>query len=159
MTDKEKLDKIIADIKRLKAYYEMLEEIKPVYDIAIGMADDLLEFIDSLQEEPASKELDIAIGEYCSNPDNFITYIDVASSHRSEQKDDIPLIIKAIEFGANWKEQQMMKDAYDAYVSYIRDNSEAVVYLNNTSVTMPSHFPKRDFDEGDKLKVIAIKED
>ncbi len=55
--------------------------------------------------------------------------------------------------------EQIMKDAYDAYVSYIRDNSEAVVYLKNTSITMPSHFPKKDLEEGDKLKIVIIKED
>ena len=64
------------------------------------------------KEEPVSDELDIAIGEYCSNPDNFITYIDVAFAYRSEQKDDIPLIIKAIKFGAKWQKEQMMKDAF-----------------------------------------------
>lgn len=62
MTTEEKLEKLIAEIKRLKAYYEMLEEIKPVYDIAIGMADDLLEFIDSALKE-ASEEPKFKIGD------------------------------------------------------------------------------------------------
>lgn len=61
-------------------------------------------------KEPVSEDLDIAIGEYCSNPDNFITYIDVAFAYRSEQKDDIPLIIKAIKFGANWQKEQFEKN-------------------------------------------------
>ena len=61
--------------------------------------------------------------------------------------------------GANWQKQQMLKNAYDAYVSYIRENSEAVVHLKNTSITMSCHFPKKDLEEGDQLKVVVIKQD
>jgi hypothetical protein len=32
-------------------------------------------FLDSMQEEPVSEDLEDAIGEYCSNPDNFATWI------------------------------------------------------------------------------------
>lgn len=144
MTDKEKLDKLIAEIERRITFFKKQSVRKTTTDdnsCALALQG-VLCFYDSMQEEPVSEDLEKAAINYMKteNPpiwglhDGFIA-------------------------GANWQKQQMMKDAYDAYVSYIRDNSEAVVFLNNTSITMPSHFPKRDLDEGDKLKVIAIKED
>lgn len=63
----------------------------------------IVDFIDSLQEESVSEDLDTAIGEYCTNPDNFATWIG------GEETDDIPLIIKAIEFGAQWQKGQIIK--------------------------------------------------
>lgn len=67
-------------------------------------------------------------------------------------------VAMAYDKGKADEREQMMKDAYDAYVSYIRDNSEAVVHLKNTSITMSCHFPKRDLEEGDKVKIVIIKE-
>ena len=60
----------------------------------------------SLTQEPVSEDLDEEIGKYCSNPENFITYIDVGFRQSPIKKDDIPLIIKAIRFGALWQKQQ-----------------------------------------------------
>lgn len=117
-----------------------------------------------LVEEPVNEDLDIAIGEYCSNPDNFITYIDVASGFRSKQKDDIPLIIKAIKFGANWKKQQLMKNVV-LETEVLRDSDgdgvdtpyESWLTLANTEIPdLPESLGLR---EGDKVKVIIIKKD
>lgn len=60
-------------------------------------------------QEPVSEDLNEEIGKYCSNPENFITYIDVGFKQSPIEKDDIPLIIKAIEFGANWQKEQFEK--------------------------------------------------
>lgn len=62
------------------------------------------------KEEPASEDLEEEIGKYCSNPENFITYIDVGFMQSPIKKDDIPLIIKAIKFGANWQLNQIRKE-------------------------------------------------
>lgn len=133
MTDKEKI----------KVEIERLKESGCASPIVI--CDTLLSFIDSLQEEPVSDDLDIAIGEYCSNPDNFITYIDVAFAYRSEQKDDIPLIIKAIKFGANWQKQQMMKNAVK--VEVWDEKPPHITYFS------------KNLKGGDKVKLITIKEE
>lgn len=108
MTDKEKLEKIkeLAD-----AMYYAAQQLTTDASRLHKAMDEYRKFIinEYHKEEPVSEDLDIAIGEYCSNPDNFITYIDVAFAYRSEQKDDIPLIIKAIKFGANWQNEQIIK--------------------------------------------------
>ena len=143
--------------------------------------EEMVDFIDSLQEEPVSEDLEEAAKRYATEGD------EISGLHIIDEE------VEAFKAGANWQKQQfekdytnlcngiatakglavtmaydkgmadareqMMKDAYDAYVSYIRDNSEAVVYLKNTSITMPSHFPKKDLEEGDKLKIVIIKED
>lgn len=147
MTDK--VQKIREEVVKLKS-----QLIKGACSSQVAMEtrckedayDEVLSFIDSLQEEPVSEDLDIAIGEYCSNPDNFITYIDVAFAYRSEQKDDIPLIIKAIKFGAQWQKQQMMKDAMD--VDY--DNLVAYHII---------YYVCKVLDKGGKGKLVVIKED
>lgn len=45
------VEKIKKEINRLKEYYTKLQEEKAVYDIAIFFADDLLEYIEKLEEE------------------------------------------------------------------------------------------------------------
>lgn len=112
-------------------------------------------FVKSIQEEPVSEDLDIAIGEYCSNPDNFITYIDVAFAYRSEQKDDIPLIIKAIKFGAQWQKQQMMKDATDVTVHIECGNYPYIPQIELYDYDKDIPLAK----EGDKYKVVLIKKE
>ena len=77
----------------------MLDEIEEAYFQGI-----------SKQADVQSDDLDVAIGDYCSNSDNFITFIDTGFAYRSEEKDDIPLIIKAIKFGAQWQQNQIAKE-------------------------------------------------
>jgi hypothetical protein len=103
------------------------------------------------KEEPVSEDLEEAIGEYCSNPDNFISYVDTGFAYRSEQKDDIPLIIKAIKFGAQWKEQQMMAKAVDVTIT--------IPYQNGYGGYSQIVDSKEALPFGEKVKVIVIKED
>ena len=107
------------------------------------------------KEEPVSEDLEEAIGKYCSNPDNFISYVDTGFAYRSEQKDDIPLIIKAIKFGAQWKEQQMMAKAVDATVHIDAGGYPYIPQMELYDYGKDIPFAK----EGDKYKVILIKED
>ena len=66
MSDKVTL--IRKEIERIKKYYEKLQEVKPVYEIAINMADELLSFIDSLKEEElAQSSLSLLTDEKPSN--------------------------------------------------------------------------------------------
>lgn len=79
-------------------------------------ADDLEEFamwgadwVRNNKKEPVSEDLEEEIGKYCSNPENFITYIDGGFKQSPIEKDDIPLIIKAIKFGAKWQLNKIRK--------------------------------------------------
>ena len=101
----------------------------------------------SFPKEQVSKDLDIAIGEYCSNPNNFVTYIDVAFGCKTEQKDDIPLIIKAIEFGAKWREEHPKEKPVS------EDLEEAT---NNYCVNARKGYP-RVKDETDRYICSAFK--
>lgn len=103
-----------------------------------------------MQEEPVSEDLEEAIGEYCSNPDNFATWIG------GKDNDDIPLIIKAIKFGAKWQKTQMMKEAVDAeIINWASMFTSIKVIEPERAETMI----KEKFDIGDKVKLIIVKED
>lgn len=108
MTDKDKLEKLkkLADAMYYAANYLTTDASR-----LHKAMDEYHQFIinEYHKEEPVSEDLDIAIGEYCSNPENFITYIDVGFKQSPIKNDDIPLIIKAIEFGANWQLNKLKK--------------------------------------------------
>jgi len=115
----------------------------------------IIKAIEYLQDEPIIEDLEEAIGEYCSNPENFITYIDVGFKQSPIKKDDIPLIIKAIKFGANWQKEQMMKKAVDV-----------TVHIDNGNYPYIPQMELYDYDkdiplakEGDKYSVVLIKKD
>ena len=156
----------------------MLDEIEEAYFQGI-----------SKQADVQSDDLDVAIGEYCSNPDNFITFIDTGFAYRSEEKDDIPLIIKAIKFGAQWQRTQnsisLSNDIEEAAEDYgLRQGAELKPFatkffktgaqwyeqqmLKNSITTIiqeddcgdlvPTISNLKNFEEGDKVKVIIIKQ-
>lgn len=50
-------------------------------------------------------------------------------------------------------------DVISGYVSYIDRDGQAVCHLNNVGITMSSYFPKGDLKDGDRIKVIILKED
>lgn len=145
MTDKEKKelkDGVISIFKR----FNILD-----HTATIGsLRDDILRYINSLPEEPVSEDLEKEIGKYCSNPENFITYIDVGFKQSPIEKDDIPLIIKAIKFGAKWQKEQLMKDAISAKVTEI-------YYPTDSCLEIEATLPEGRFKDGDK--VLIIKED
>ena len=61
--------------------------------------------------------------------------------------------------GKRAMKRQLMKDAYEGYVSYIKENNEAVVYLKDTGISMPSYFPKRNLEDCDTVKVLVVKDE
>lgn len=142
MTDKD---------KTIKELQEALDSL----DITNKYRLNLIRAIEYLQKEPASEDLEEAIGEYCSNPENFITYIDVGFKQSPIKKDDIPLIIEAIKFGANWQQEQMMANAVDgAFIRRNRYTKKNV--LNGLDVTCDAI---QDFRDKDKIKVLFVKVD
>lgn len=110
-----------------------------------------------LVEEPASEDLEEAIGEYCSNPENFITYIDVGFKQSPIKKDDIPLIIEAIKFGANWQKEQMMSNAVGGHATFEFYGFEGKTY--GTIAHDPICLDDLGLKDTDKCKLIITKED
>lgn len=129
-------------------------------------------------EEPVSEDLEEEIGKYCSNPENFITYIDVGFKQSPIEKDDIPLIIKAIKFGANWqkhKDESYTKSMYKVGINTGKELMEqqmmakavdATVHIDAGGYPYIPQMELYDYDkdiplakEGEKVKVIVIKED
>lgn len=92
-------------------------------------------YIDSLQEEPVSEDLEEAANDYAHD----IVHDDVFETFKA---------------GARWQKQQMMKDAVDAECDVILlEEGDELQY----SVLYP--IGKRPYNKGDKVKVIIIKEE
>lgn len=125
------------------------EEIEVSYDAKINEAHRLgreegIFLAKTMFKEPVSEDLENAIGEYCSNPDNFATWIG------GDETDDIRLIIKAIKFGARWQLNKIRKAAIDGDINYWNQRG--------LSMKFDKSLEKLGFEEGTRVKVLIIKE-
>lgn len=94
--------------------------------------------IKALQEEPVSGELEEAARRYVTPP--------------------CALGIKTFKAGANWQKEQMMKDAKSGignYDNYIKFEDGTWIDLDPSEQLKPAF----NVNEGDKVKVIVIKEE
>ncbi len=103
--------------------------------------ENILSFIDSLQEEPASEDLEDAAAKY----DRVIQVY----NERERLVDTSGR--KYFKLGANWQKEQMMKDAIDGVV--ICDEKLTLGYRD-----ILFKFPE-ELKVGDKVKMIIIRED
>ena len=150
MTDKEKLELTKAEIeRRINKLSKSFYTPDTPCGIALQTHKEMLSYINSVSEEPVSEDLEEAIGKYCSNPDNFATWIG------GDETDDIRLIIKAIKFGAQWKEQQMMTKAVDVEVKVDAGGYPYIPQIELYDYVEDIPLAKK----GDKYKVVLIKED
>ena len=110
MTDKEKLTKVIAEIKRL--HNQSLEDENRQADRGLESAANvsygksmackvLISFIDSLPEEPVSEDLEKAAKHYLYSN---ILYDDVYVGNPTDKD-----CIEMFKAGAQWQKEQMMK--------------------------------------------------
>lgn len=133
MTDKKKLDAIRAEIHRLVNVRGYDRE----------MANDLLAFMDSLPNETVSEDL----GEYLYELSKQFPEVSFAKLSRIGVR------------VAKWQKEQMMAKAKSGTVQ--KDNQ--VIFDNGTYMDLdPSMQLKPSFvglKEGDRIKVIVIKED
>lgn len=167
MTDKEKLEKVRAEIKRRKKLHEKslinpIHEgfgLQKVIESKISELTYLLSFIDSMQkeptipdivdehylemfgEEPVSEELNTAAKEYANNITDKIGY-------RLQLR-------RAVCFGAKWQKEQMMAKAIRGRVNFnVKSNYHSLIYgcwdMDNAL---------ENCNDGDKVKIIVIKED
>jgi len=139
MTDKEKLDAIRAEIHKLVHVNGYSKE----------MADELFAFINSLPEDPVSEDLEEAAKQ------NQIKYV-----FDNNVKEIILAELKYIgvsnfKDGANWQKEQMMKDASVRSV-HIGEDSCPFIRRYELAYDIKKQIP--DIKEGDKVRVIIIKE-
>ena len=83
---------------------------------------------------------------YVTNPDNWVEWI---GNHG--EIDDISYIIKAFKAGAQWKKEQMMKDAVEGQV--LRAS------LQNDVRIVSDKIQNDNLKINDRVKIIVIKED
>jgi len=147
MTDKEKRefkDGVISIFKM----FNILDHTATIG----GLRDDILRYIDSLQEEPVSEELDEAkrriASEYMEEVKKETGYKDYAYWNGLE---------KGFELGANWQFEKMMKDAVEAEVmiEHRRDGIHCKLIAKSHLV----EYAKLNCSDGDKVRVIIIKDE
>lgn len=143
MSDKDKLEKAV---KLADAMYHAAQYLTTDASRLRRAMDAYHQFIitEYNKQEPASEDLIDASNNYC---------LTIRKGYpRVKDKTDV-FICNAFEAGAQWQKEQMMKGAIDAHIIAIGQN--AVVKEENED-----DFRKclSKFQDGDKVKVIIIKE-
>lgn len=137
MTDKEK---IRAYIESQIALLDKNNIDNPVLGVSAGIVmselKHLLSFIDSLQEEPVSDDLEKV----------FDKYSEELESDYSNDMFDRGDIFRACKFGAQWQKEQIMKDAISMDVYYETEWDDIHKFL------------RKNLD-GEKVKLLIIKEE
>lgn len=131
MTDKEKLDKLVAEIKRR---YKECKGATPATEYQ-----ELFDFIASMQKEPVSENLAEAAIQYAK------------SKHTGKALQEI--VAWDFEAGANWQKEQMMKDVVDGTFSTgeLADGTPIDAIFNFDKLV------RSKYEEGEKVKLIVIK--
>ena len=106
-----------ASKKSLPQFYGMMEEDAR-----------FLDFIDSLQEEPVSEDLNTAAKEYANNITKKIGY-------RLQLR-------RAVCFGANWQKEQMIKNAVEC------EYFDGSLFCNDL---------REKYRDCDKVKIVIVK--
>lgn len=157
MTDKEKLIAIKAEIERLRHDWPKVisdGEKNHLWMYFRGL-NRIRDFIDSLPEEPVSEDLEKVSKEWL-RPQLDKSYAKYRETKMMELTHfDGYAMLEAIEFGAKWKEEQIMAKAVGVEV---KEDAGGYPYISSVELY--------DYDKdaplaniGDKCKVIIIKED
>lgn len=152
MTDKEKLEKVKAEIKRLMKDVEIHSDIGDIqqdsyYDGRRSVLCLIRDFINSLQEKPVSEELEKEMNDF------FLTMQVQDKEYINE--DTFRSIARHF---VDWQKEQLMKDADDYLVD--DDNTIKKFYDTGGVVGKPIIFGSTpdSINVGDHVKVIVIKE-
>ena len=156
MTDK---DKIRAEIIRL--YNQSLEHENRQVELGLKSAactsygkekacKELLSFIDSMQEDSVSEDLEEAARNYGDELDNILS-VGVDDDNSIGE-----YATQAFKAGAQWQKQQMMKNAKDGVITfdYYGDNDKIYGCIAHDSFSLE----ELGLKDGDKVKLIIIKE-
>ena len=142
------IEKIKAEIERRIAALEKCGADKTEgYDGEISGLKRLLHFINSLQAEPVSEELEEAAKHYLYSN---ILYDDVYVGNPTDKD-----CIEMFKAGAEWQKGKMLKDAVDATIAhyYSRGDGSATGRVIFCADNL------KDFKTQDKVKLIIVKED
>lgn len=129
----DKVEKIKIEIERRRNAIDYIGMPTCAEYNRVWAYNDVLEIIDSLEEEPVSEDLEVAAKSY--------------SAYRRGDDTEISYDINRYEgviAGAIWQKQQMMKDAIDGWFD------EEIGAFNYD-------WRNYDFKDGDKVKIIIIK--
>ena len=148
MTDK--VQKIREELVRLKGETSigLSEHENGVEQGRMEIINALFLFLDSMQQEPVSEGLEEA-GKEWLKPQLDKSYANYGETKMMELTHfDGYAMLDAIEFGAKWQKEQLMAKAVDGEVGY----------WNLRGLSINTDLP-RSVSEGDKVKIIVIKED
>lgn len=111
-----------------------------------GFTNEIMDTIDSLQEEPISEEFEKALAE------EWQGYIDRGAATVDALEDNTQELAFAKGFyrGANWQKQQMMKNVVSGHIG---QTVNGILRVLSDEVD-----DELGFEAGDKVKVIIIKE-
>ena len=109
----------------------------------IAMCEEILSFIDSMQEEPVSEDLEKEVNKYF-----HALYSGWTDEQRKEDFLVEELCTNVARHFANWQKEQMMNGAI-----------ELPLYLDGDFLTIDYDFTESGFKVGDKVKLIIIKEE
>jgi hypothetical protein len=141
MSDKEK---IINEIQRRINLFRKDGKLGSDTEIALY---GLINFINALQEEPVSDDLEIAACQ---------SFNSACEDLNKEDKDSATYLKEyfkelwmcAFKDGAHWNEKQIMNNAIDGYIDQVEYPGSTLIQLSEN--------PK-DFNNGEDVKVIIIK--
>ncbi len=130
-----------------------IERLKDIQSSPIALCNDLISFIDSQSEEPVSEDLEEAIKAHKKELD----YWGMPCGYKDAS-------CNGFKAGAKWQKRKMMKDIV-LETKVVKDgDGDGIEYpfqewltLEQTEITsIPDHI---GLQEGDKVKIIIIKED
>lgn len=125
------IEKVRAEIKRISS--------RAINEDGQDICEYLLSLIDSLSNEEPSKDLEEATARYeRENRESILSSVD---------------IVDAFKAGAEWQGEQMMEDAVEGEVCESEHGLRDIVLQ-----TEPFQNVLKGFKEGDKVKIIIVKQ-
>ena len=140
----------------------------PEHEGAYHILCNLDAYIDSLQEEPVSEDLERAANEWNAkasfNP--FYMILD-DNGNPYEVKQDYTTHAESFKAGAKWQKEQLMKDAMDGWIFRdikegklrISDNKECWNGIRISEKSIEKSYLFCTTDDAIKVKLVIIKED
>ena len=141
MTDKEKINEEIKQLKEIN-----LDNHAEGYAQA---CDDMLSSINSVQELSVNEDLEEASRKYAD--DHYADYL-----NSEEGEENYWCSYFSFKAGANYYKQQMLKNSVSRVV-HIGEDSYPFLQRYELAYDIKTQIP--DINEGDKVKLIIIKED